>query len=272
MTVVYIDEVFLLNALVDYLLLLSSARLAGEVLHRWRMALAAVLGGLYAAAVFLPGWAFLDHPLCRLACGAGMALAAFGGSRRLVRVGLIFFGVSAAFAGGVLALQLLSGTGGVLDLKSTLLSAAGCYLFLTLIFHGTLRHSGRELAPAELELGGRRCRLTALLDTGNTLTDPATGKPVMVAEGEKVSDLFPTGQCPGLGELLDPVGALERRRGSQLCWRLVPYRAVGVSHALLLAVKVDRAKVGQEDYGSILVALSPTPISDGGGYHALIGV
>ena len=32
--VVYIDEVFLLNALVDYLLLLSAAKLAGEPLHR----------------------------------------------------------------------------------------------------------------------------------------------------------------------------------------------------------------------------------------------
>ena len=51
----------------------------------------------------------------------------------------------------------------------------------------------------------------------------------------------------------------------------MPYRAVGVSHALLLAIKVDRAKVGKEDYGPILVALSPTPLSDGGGYHALVG-
>ena len=33
----------------------------------------------------------------------------------------------------------------------------------------------------------------------------------------------------------------------------------------------DCAKVGKEDYGPILVALSPTPLSDGGGYHALVG-
>ena len=30
-------------------------------------------------------------------------------------------------------------------------------------------------------------------------------------------------------------------------------------------------RVGREDYGAILVALSPTPVSDGGGYSALIG-
>ena len=31
MTVIYVDTLFLLNAMVDYLLLLASARLAGEL-------------------------------------------------------------------------------------------------------------------------------------------------------------------------------------------------------------------------------------------------
>ena len=55
MTVIYIDTLFLLNTLVDYLLLLASARVAGEPLRRGRFALGAVLGGLYACAIFLPG-------------------------------------------------------------------------------------------------------------------------------------------------------------------------------------------------------------------------
>lgn len=41
MTTVYIDEVFFLNALVDYLLLLCAAKLAGEELRRLAFALAA---------------------------------------------------------------------------------------------------------------------------------------------------------------------------------------------------------------------------------------
>lgn len=270
MTVVYIDEVFLLNALVDYLLLLSAARLTGEPLFRGRMAIAALLGGLYAALSYLPGWGFLDSPLCKLASAVGMTLMAFGGSRRLLRVSLVFFGVSAAFAGGVLALQLTAGGGPVLDLKTVLLSAAVCYALVPLVFHRTARHGGRELAVAELRLGERSCRVTVLVDTGNTLTDPHTGRSVMVCEGEKLTGLFPEGECPTAEELRDPVSALERRTGEKP-WRLLPYRAVGVDHGLLLAVRTDGARVGREDYGPILVALSPTPVSDGGGYSALIG-
>ena len=75
MTVIYVDTLFLLNTMVDYLLLLASARLAGEPLARLRFALGAVLGGLYAVAIFLPGMGFLARPLCRGAAAVLMVLS-----------------------------------------------------------------------------------------------------------------------------------------------------------------------------------------------------
>ena len=50
MTVVYIDSVFVLNTLMDYLLCLVTARLAGIPLRRRRYLLAALAGGGYAVA------------------------------------------------------------------------------------------------------------------------------------------------------------------------------------------------------------------------------
>lgn len=282
MTVVYLDALFLLNFVVDYLLLLAAGRLAGEVLHRGRLALGAALGAGYAAAVFLPGMGFLLYPLCKLAAGVLSLLVGYGGSRRLLRVSLVFFAVSAAFGGGILALELLGGQGltlenGILysamDLRLILLSAAACYVVVTLLFQRTAKHSAvrRELVPAVLTLEGRRVVLTALVDTGNTLTDPATGRPVMVAEGEKMAGLFPKDQAPGAEELRDPVAALERLSGLGLRCRLLPYQAVGVECGMLLAVRLDGAKIGNEDYGKLMVALSPNRLTDGGGYCALIG-
>ena len=58
MTVVYVDSVFVLNGLMDYLLLLVTARLAGIPLRRRRYLLAALAGAAYAVAVFLPGMGF----------------------------------------------------------------------------------------------------------------------------------------------------------------------------------------------------------------------
>ena len=282
MTVIYVDTLFLLNALVDYLLLLCAARLAGEPLKRLRFALGAVLGGGYAVAIFLPGLGFLERPACQLAAAVLMVLAAFWGSRRLGRQVLIFFALSCAFAGGVLALSMLGGQGlslnrGVIysgmDLKIVLLSAAGCYAVLSLLLQKAVRHTSftGELKAVRLELEDRTVELTALTDTGNTLTDPVTGQGVMVAEGERLLPLFAVSQRPSVQELRDPAGALERLTGAGGHFRLLPYRAVGVDRGLLLAVRVDRAVVDGEDRGAMVVALSPTPVSDGGGYGALLG-
>ncbi|BDE87573.1 sigma-E processing peptidase SpoIIGA [uncultured Flavonifractor sp.] len=282
MTVVYIDALFLLNLIVNYLLLLAAAKLAGEPLRRLRLAAGAALGGLYAAAIFFPGMGFLTHPLCKLGAAVLMLLTGFGGSRRLLRVTLVFFGLSCAFGGGIFAIGLLGGRGltlrngvlySVMDLRILLLSAAVCYAVLTLVFRRTARHGRREVLPAVLTLEGRRVAVNALVDTGNTLTDPVTGRPVMVAEGSRLSPLLPGERVLDEKALRDPVGTLERlsRGGRGRRFRLLPYQAVGVECGMLLALRLDDARVGAEDYGGILVALSPNPVSDGGGYSALIG-
>lgn len=284
MTVIYVDTLFLLNALVDYLLLLAAARLAGEPLRRGRFALGAVLGGGYAVAIFLPGLGFLAHPLCRLASAALMLLVSYGGSRRLLRQGALFAALTCAFGGGVVAIGLLGGTGlslgngvfySALDLKVVLLSAAVCYGVLTLVFQRLARHSGAggELVSIKLSLEGRSVSLSALVDTGNTLADPISGRPVLVAEGERAGPLFPAERRPGPADLRDPAAALTRLgtgtwRGR---FRLLPYRSVGVDRGLLLAVRADGLEVNGQGRGPVLVALSPTPVSDGGGYQALIG-
>ncbi len=280
MTVVYIDSLFLLNWIVNYLLLLATGKLAGEVLRRLRLGLGAALGALYAAAVFFPGMGFLLHPLCKLAAAVVMLLVGYGGSRRLLRVTLVFFGLSCAFGGSIFAIGLLGGRGlslrnGILysamDLRLILLSAALCYVVLTLVFRRTARHERRELVPAVLTLGERRVALTALVDTGNTLTDPVTGRPVMVADGEQVAQLLPEGLAGcSLDDPAEALAELSERYGPKR-FRLLPYQAVGVECGMLLALRLDRAQVGTEDYGGILVALSPTRVSDGGGYSALVG-
>lgn len=283
MTVIYIDTLFLLNTLVDYLLLLASAKVAGEPLRRGRFALGAVLGGLYACAIFLPGMGFLSRPLCRVAAAVLMVLCAFWGTRRLLRQTLVFASLAFAFGGGVMAVSLLghrglSLEGGVvysgLDLKIVLLSAAGCYAVLTLLFKKWARHTqaAGELLPVTLRLGARSVSFLALLDTGNTLSDPISGRPVLVAQRDCVAPLLPAGLLPE--GLYDPAGFLAGLADEswRSRFRLLPYRAVGVAGGLLLALRVDEAQVGGRSRGASLVALSPSPVSDGGAYTALVGV
>lgn len=283
MTVVYLDTLFLLNTIMDYLLLLAAARLAGEPLRRVRMGVGAVLGGAYAGAAVLPGFGFLSRPLWQLMCALVMVLVGLGASQRLLRQLVIFFALAFAFGGGILAVGLLGGDGlplgmvpGVdLDVRILLLSGAVCYAALTFALSRVGSHTGSrgELVRVRLRLQERQVTLTALRDTGNTLTDPLTGRAVLVAQADSIAALFPDGTCPGQEQLLHPADSLHQlERGAlQGRVRLLPYRAVGVPCGMLLAVRVDGVVLGAEDKGSALVALSPTPVSDGGTYRALIG-
>ncbi|MEW6424844.1 MAG: sigma-E processing peptidase SpoIIGA, partial [Bacillota bacterium] len=53
--VVYLDQVFLGNLLMNYLILWSAGRLSNARTCAFRLALAAGLGSLYSLLTFLPG-------------------------------------------------------------------------------------------------------------------------------------------------------------------------------------------------------------------------
>lgn len=283
MTTVYVDSVFVLNALMDYLLLLCTGRLAGVSLRRRRYALAAILGGAYAVAVFLPGCGFLSLLPVKIAAGVVLSVIAFGGEERLARLTLLLFAVSCAMAGCVLGLGLLAGSAvpvvrGVfytdVSAKVLLIAAGAAYLVLTVVFRAAARHGlGGELVGVRVCINGRTAALTALLDTGSALRDPVTGTAVLVTSPGALDGALP----PQVRRLLTPdllrfpPDLLEplQQAAPQLRCRLVPYRAVGVPGGLLLAVHSDWTEIAGERYPGLMVALSPTAL--GPGYAALWG-
>ena len=274
LTVVYLDSVFVLNALTDYFLLLATAQLAGVPLRRRRFVLSAVLGGLYAAAVFLPGGGFLSAMPGKLLSALVMALTAYGWSRMLPRLMVLLLLVSCGFAGCVLALGLAAGGIPVrqgifytdVDLRVLLLAAGGAYIVFSVVFRAGARQAVRgTLTTAEAVLAGRSVRLRVLCDTGNALRDPVTGRPVLVVWEDAVRQLWPPELRPFLTEraLLHPAETMALLPLWKARFRLVPYRAVGVPSGLLLAVRTDWCRVGARRWEELLLALSPTELGEG---------
>lgn len=282
MTVLYLDAYLGMNFVVNYLLLACAGKLDGEPVVRWRYALGSALGTAYAGLALLPAWGFLEHPACKAAGAVVMVLASFGRSERMLRTGGLFLVLSCAFGGGLLLLSMARGSGGgqagflgpSLGMRGILVSAALSYGCLSLLLRGQFAHTrtAGELEELRLSHRGRTVTLLALRDTGNTLQDPLTGRPVVVVEGEKLRELVPE-LFPARAGLSDPVALLRELEGRAggLRLQLLPYRAVGVECGMLLALRVDRAEYGKRAYRNCLTALSPTPVSDGGGYCALIG-
>ncbi len=277
--VVYLDRVFLLNLLLDYLLLLAAAQLSGRTLHRLRLLACAAGGGAYAVLTFLPGCGFLRTPLCQLAVGSIIALCAYGGRGRPA---LLFLLLSGGLAGFVLALGLWAGspTGllgrvyrGEVSWPLLLGAALGFYVLLRLLLRQGARHGGGELLKITISVCGRKQTVTALHDTGNTLRDPVSGRPALVLERNAAEELWPPEVAAVLASPLPPEEKMARlhRQGAAVTFSLLPFRSVGTPAGLLLAARSDYIEINGRRYPRTPVALSEHPVSDGGGYHALWG-
>lgn len=248
----YLDVLWALNFGVDLLLLLASNRLSGYPTAMGRTLLAAALGGFYGSACIIPGWTFLAKTFWRLIFLSLMSGIAFGINRNAFRRCILFVFLSMAMGGIALGV----GRGGFFSV----LFCAGVVCIMC--FFGLRGRIGNRFLPVEVHCNGKCHRFTAMIDTGNTLTDPLTGQQVMVVS----SDLGQRLLGGGAYEFSDPVSALETIPGG----RLIPYRGVGVENGLLVAKRFQDVSIGKW-HGCCLVAFAPHELGNKESYEALTG-
>ena len=234
-----------LNFCVNGLLLAGTGCMTGRDTRLWRLLAAAALGAVHAAVCLHPDCRFLGAFPWRVLILTVMALLAFGLDTRAIGTFLL---VTLALGSAVREV----GRGGWWQLAATI---AG-------IFWLTNRAPRRRLIPVEITGGGSTVSIQALYDTGNELRDPVTGESVLVIGSPEAKRL--TGLTKK--QLAEPLKTMEQMPLPGL--RLVPFRAVGAEHGLLLAMRFRRVRVGRRR-GDALVAFAPQ--SFGTEYQALAG-
>lgn len=268
MQVIYLDSVFFLNGLADYLLCLCAGRLCGLVLRRGRYAAAALFGALYAVAVFLPGLSFLSLPASRLGAGIMMGLIAFSREQQPLKCALVLLLVGAAFGGALWAVSLSAGgdlrAGPVALSLPTLLTSFGlCYALLSLLLRARRLLTERRRVLVTLRFLEREAQFYALEDTGNALADPVTGRHVLVAHPHALRPLF--GANAALFEELPPVELLEALASEPTLagrFRLLPFSNLSGS-GLLPVFRPDALLLDGKRSDDLLVAVSKNAGGDG---------
>ncbi len=266
---IYADSFFAINLIADYLLLLAAARVSGAVLHRWRIFFAAVLGAAWALASVVPKWGMFTQPAAKIALGVGMCLIAYGHERRFWRCCGMFFAISALFGGAVWGTGMLAGIDAYgqayvpVSFRTLALAFALCYAAVTLFMRRGAVKAPRRTALLSVTLPSGRVTLRALVDTGNVLSDPISGRPAAVCEASVLSKAL------GPACELEPIGALEALSSLPgLAGRvtLLPYSSVGHS-GMLAAIRPERVEVDGEA-ADMLIALTSQKLD--GGYEAVI--
>lgn len=247
----FLSGVMLMNFLVDILLLLAAGRLCGFGTRVLRIVAGGALGALYAACCLLPGFLFLGGIFWRIISLAAMTVVAYGCSRYVFRIGVVYSVLSLALGGAATGI----GVGGVIGVVSA------AVVLCVICGFGFRGGSGRTYVPVELSYGNKSLSLTALQDTGNTLRDPITGQQVLVIGADAAQKLTGLTQI----QLRTPVESLGAIPGL----RLIPYHSIG-NKGFLLGMRLQKVRIGSW-HGSTVVAFAPEGLSREGTYDALAG-
>ena len=159
------------------------------------------------------------------------------------------------------ALLYLALGGAGIEQKGLLSLSIGAVGILAVVFVGSLR-PGREYVQVKLRYNCREYSFLALLDTGNFLKDPITGRPVLIIGADIAQEM--TGLT--VKQLSSPVDSVSLLPGA----RLIPYKTAGASGVFFLGLYVQNLKVGAWQ-GSGVIALSPETLGSKGTYQALTG-
>ncbi len=266
MEIIYVDSMFLLNFIVNYLLLLITAKFCSLRFRRLRYAFSAALGGVYAVMCFVPNFEFLNNPLIKLCLWAVISLISYGTEDKLLRCSISFLVVSAAFGGGVWAISMFwggSSANGIfsLDMRVFALSFALCYLGLSLILARKASSSERQFLETEIKHRGISAKLSALRDTGNSLRDATTGKNVIVTDLTAISELFTEKERQALTNSDGTIAilALSKLKNAPK-FRPIIYRAVGVELSIIPAFSPEEIYINGALSCEYVVAVSPSPL------------
>lgn len=248
---VYGDLLFFINAGMDALCLSLTSR----VLHRrsaaWRVLLAAAIGGVYAVLSLF--WTvgtglslLLDAGMCLCMCAVAFAGRGTGGIGRFFLTSGVYFLLSMVLGGVMTALYHLLNRIGADTWFSGGEEGLGTWLFALLALLGggitlwgsRIFHRAGSVRECMLvaEMDGRRVTLLGMVDTGNLLRDPMSGRVVVCVDRRSLAPLL----SPALTRAMEGGGmdALSASADARRI-RLIPARAA-TGDGMLFGVTPDR--------------------------------
>lgn len=268
-TIVYADILIIINIMVNYLLLRADAVLTSYGFKPLRFFISSLIGGLFSLIIYIDNIPSMLNLVLKIIFISVMVLTAFE-IKSLKAFLKHFFAFSASnfiFGGIMLAINIfllpnetLYNNGIVyfdINILTLTVISVVCYLILNLInLHIKNKTPPKTVYEIRIIYGDKFVQGKALFDSGNTLCDCFSGKPVVIAEESLIKNLI-SENC------------IEKMNN----FRLIPYSTIGGNGTLpsFLADSVGINISGKWLFAEkIFIGVTDKKIISGG-YSALIG-
>ncbi|HBG22953.1 MAG: sigma-E processing peptidase SpoIIGA [Syntrophaceticus sp.] len=289
-TAVYVDMLFLINFLMDFVVLWAAARLAQVRVSIWRLFCGALIGAIYSILVLLPNLQYMSSIEMKFIVSIIMAIAAYVplSWKKFGQVVFYFYLVAFTIGGAVLGIIYMVGSStltGVFNnlplsylwlliavVAAAIMGKYGVAYFKNSVLQDLLK------VPIIIRIQGKELKAIGLVDTGNQLVDPLTGSPVVIVEYGILKRYLPS----ELQEIIDNSGEVDLSKlteitpeeGSGFSFRLIPFTTIGKSHGMLVGFRPDEIIVltGNESLHktNVVIGIYNRRLSPRGAYHALL--
>jgi len=289
---VYGDIIFVENLLMNYLILLSTAKLTRSPYKKINIILASIIGAVYAVFYYYPGFEYLYTWLLKIIFSLFIIVVAFNPYtiKEFGRIILVFYIVSLIFGGAAFGIYyLINGVRfsykGVFYIESfpikiLLISIIIAYIVVKFSWGYIVSKIKREkiLLDVSIFKGSKRICLVALVDTGNSLTDPITNRPVIIAEYQAIKELLPAEIQKIFDDNkennLNAIASVLSKSEWITKFRFIPFKSLGVENGMLIGFKPDAVSIEdkrQRNYiKDTIVAIYNKRLSKDGEYNALL--
>ncbi|MBR0599461.1 sigma-E processing peptidase SpoIIGA [Sinanaerobacter chloroacetimidivorans] len=254
--VIYAEYLFTENFITGGIILLLTAKITGFHLKKSLMVLGSALCGIYAFILFwdtLNPWIAI---LFKIAFSAVLVKLVYPvkGMRQFLRTLLIFYLVSFAMGGITIGAVYFMGLSGITHNSAIYIEgftylniALGCVLTCLLFYFFASFMKGKLIrekttANVRIEFEEKHVTVKGMVDTGNSLTDPFTGKPVLIISADAASKILPEEMMKETARDEKELAIYERLMQGSFAGRvrLIPYKSIGAEKGFLIGIRPDK--------------------------------
>ncbi len=253
---IYIDSLLLLNFVMNLYCLELVNLILLRTATRTRVILGAALGAvMYLLPFLFPGAGWIKTAVFFPLSVVIMILTTFRPIhiKAFFRVARMLLVVSFLLGGGLLCLLRLVPEGGIWMRGILGVMVPGALVFME-VSHMIQRRTQSHLCKVEIIGKGARITVNALIDTGNSLVEPVSGKPVCILEKSIFEGLW--------------------RSGSPEGFRVIPYYSVGKKRGILYGYLVPEIRINNnglmKSCKNIYVGIVEGEIARSGGYCMIL--
>lgn len=288
---VYIDLIFGVNLIIDYLLLVMMQKLVKKNSKKGRKLLAALLGSLGACfsimiPIFRSGTLMVLFGVLLAACMLKITFN-YESIRILVKDVLIYYAIT-FLVGGILNYLYYYTSAGyyitefmrILPLKTLnffylicFLSIAGGFIHFVKLILLQMKETRELFYNVELVFGNKKIICRGMLDTGNHLKEPLSKKPVVVADFDGIKEVLPNELINFAKDFTSDVNQTDLA-GYAVKVKWIPYHAVGTEKGILPGIVFDEVNIHKEDVvvhnSNITVAIYQGKLTVDNNYHIIL--